>query len=97
MRKFNILLVLLLSALLTVSAGMIWKELSTQQTERKEFENLIEIIEPTATPTPENETNKDTMGADTETDPLKYEPEVKKRNLAPLFEMNAECILREQM
>lgn len=92
MRKFNILLVLLLSALLTVSAGMIWKELSTQQTERKEFENLIEIIEPTATPTPENETNKDTMGADTETDPLKYEPEVKKRNFAPLFEMNAECI-----
>ncbi len=97
MRKLNIFLILLLSALITVSAYMIWKEVSLQQKEKKEFEELLEIIEPTNTSKPEDESGEATSGTEAETEPTESEqtetePEAQERNLAPLFEKNAECI-----
>lgn len=93
MRKINIILILLLSALLSLSAYMIWKDISIQQKEKKEFEELLEIIE-----MPEETTDPASTGMGTEsalndmTEPEVTEPEVQTRNLAPLFEKNSECI-----
>ena len=92
MRKLNIFLILLLSALLTVSAYMIWKDMSIQQREKKEFDELLEIIEPTNTEKPKEETGGVISVTDDETEPLVTEPEAQGRNLDPLFEKNAECI-----
>ena len=92
MRKLNIFLILLLSALLTVSAYMIWKEISIQQREKKEFDELLEIIEPTNTEKPKEETGGVILGTDDETESPVTEPEAQGRNLDPLFEKNAECI-----
>lgn len=92
MRKLNIFLILLLSALLTVSAYMIWKEISIQQREKKEFDELLEIIEPTNTEKPKEETGGVISGTDDETEPQETTPEAQGRNLDPLFEKNAECI-----
>lgn len=93
MRKINIILILLLTALLSLSAYMIWKDISIQQKEKKEFEELLEIIE-----IPEETTDLASTGMGTEsalndmTEPEVTEPEVQTRNLAPLFEKNSECI-----
>lgn len=93
MRKINIILILLLSALLSLSAYMIWKDISIQQKEKKEFEELLEIIE-----LPEETTDPASTSMGTEsvpndiTEPEVTEPEVQTRNLAPLFEKNSECI-----
>lgn len=92
MRKLNIFLILLLSALLTVSAYMIWKEMSIQQKEKKEFEELLEIVEPTNNNKPEDKTEEGTSETDAETEPTETEPKTQERNLAPLFERNSECI-----
>lgn len=92
MRKLNIFLILLLSALLTVSAYMIWKEISTQQREKKEFDELLEIIEPNNTEKPEEETGGAISETDDETEPPATESDVQGRNLEPLFEKNTECI-----
>lgn len=92
MKKLNIFLILLLSALLTVSAYMIWKELSIQQKEKKEFDKLLEIIEPSHTEKHKEEAGGVTSGTDDETEPSATEPETHGRNLEPLFEKNDECI-----
>ena len=92
MRKLNIFLILLLSALLTVSAYMIWKEMSIQQREKKEFDELLEIIEPTNTEKSKEETGGVISETDDETEPQETAPEAQGRNLDPLFEKNAECI-----
>ena len=84
---------LLLSALVIISATMIWKEISIQQKEKKEFEELIEIIEQSNAETEPTETTSGTESSAGETvEPEPTEPEVQVRNLAPLFEKNAECI-----
>lgn len=91
MRKLNIIFILLLSALIAISAYMICRELTLQQKEKNEFEELLEIIEPPeATVAPIEET--DGITTETESMPEKTEPEEQKRNLAPIFEKNSECI-----
>lgn len=92
MRKLNIFLVFLLSALIAVSAYMIWKEVSIQQKEKKEFDELLEIIEPIKTDKPEDEPSENSSETGTEAGSTKNEQEVRERNLAPLFERNKECI-----
>lgn len=93
MRKLNIFLVLLLSALLTVSAHMIRKDVSSQQKEKKEFEELLEIIEMPEETTDPTSTSMGTESVPNDTtEPEVTEPEVQTRNLAPLFEKNSECI-----
>lgn len=91
MRKLNIIFILLLSAIIAISAYMICRELTLQQKEKNEFEELLEIIEPPeATVAPIEET--DGITTETESMPEETEPEEQKRNLAPLFEKNSECI-----
>lgn len=93
MRKLNIFLVLLLSTLLTVSAYMIRKDVSSQQKEKKEFEELLEIIEMPEETTDPTSTSMGTESVPNDTtEPEVTEPEVQTRNLAPLFEKNSECI-----
>lgn len=93
MRKINIILILLLSALLSLSAYMIWKDISIQQKEKKEFEELLEIIEMPEETTDPTSTSMGTESALNDmTEPEVTEPEVQTRNLAPLFEKNSECI-----
>lgn len=85
MKKINIFLVFLLSALLLLSSLMICREVHGQQQEQKRFEELIEIIEPTA------EIAKPT-GTCAETEPDMTEPTDQERNLEPVFAQNSECI-----
>ncbi len=93
MRILKIFLVLLLSALVIISAAMIWKEISIQQKEKKEFEELLEIIEKPAEETdPSNTSSGPESTIDETTKPDLTESKVHVRNLAPLFEKNAECI-----
>ena len=93
MRKINIILILLLSALLSMSAYMIWKDISIQQKEKKEFEELLEIIEMPEETTDPTSTSMGTESVPNDTtEPEVAEPEVQARNLAPLFEKNSECI-----
>lgn len=92
MRKLNIFLVFLLSALIAVSAYMIWKEVSIQQKEKKEFDELLEIIEPIKADKPEDETSENYSETGTEAGSTESEQEVRERNLAPIFERNKECI-----
>ena len=82
MRKLNIFLILLLSALVVISAYMIYKQVTIQQNEINKFDELLEIVE-------------DTSGVTEETTeiPKDAEPtEQKVRNLKPLFERNSDCI-----
>ncbi len=93
MRILKIFLVLLLSALVIISAAMIWKEITTQQKEKKEFEELLEIIEKPAEETDLSNTSSGPESTiDETTKPDLPEPEVNVRNLAPLFEINSECV-----
>lgn len=84
-------LALLLSALLAVSAFMIVRDLYLQQKEKKEFVELLEIIEPPETAIAPTEKTEESA-TEIESMPEGIEPEEKKRNLAPLFEKNSECI-----
>lgn len=89
MKKTNIFLILLLSALLFTSVVMVYREISTQQKEKQEFDNLLEIVEPTE----ESQTSQETsMPPETEKVTESIETEPPRRNLAPIFEMNSECI-----
>ena len=93
MRILKTFLVLLLSALLAVSAYMIWKDVAQQQKEKKEFEELLQIIEkPEGSTSPTTPTLETELSEDIATTPGNTEPEVQIRNLAPLFEKNTECI-----
>lgn len=88
MKKTKLILIFLLSSLLCTSVVMVFKEISTQQKEKKEFNNLLEIVVPIeksstdqeTSPPPETENVTET----TESPP--------KRNLAQIFEMNSECV-----
>ena len=86
MRKLNIFLILLLSALLVISGYMIWKEVSLQQKEKNEFDKIIEIVENT-----EKTTDLETDTDDKTGDESKTVETVQSRNLNPLFEMNSDC------
>lgn len=93
MKKINIFLVFLLSALLLLSSLMICREVHGQQQEQKKFEEMIEIIEPTSEATKPTGICAETEPDMTEpTDPELTEPEAQKRNLEPLFAQNSECI-----
>ena len=93
MRILKIFLVLLLSALVIISAAMIWREISIQQKEKKEFEELLNIVEKPDNETDPTDTTSGTeSNAEESSEPESTEPEVQVRNLAPLFEKNAECI-----
>ena len=48
MRKLNIFLLPLLSALVVISAFMIYRQINTQQKEIKKFDELVEIVEETS-------------------------------------------------
>ena len=87
MRKLNIFLILLLSALLVMSGYMIWKEVSLQQKEKNEFDKIIEIVENT-----EKTTNLETHTEDKTGDESQTVETVQSRNLNPLFEMNSDCV-----
>lgn len=87
MRKLNIFLILLLSALLVISGYMIWKEVSLQQKEKNEFDKIIEIVENT-----EKTTNLETHTEDKTGDESQTVETVQSRNLNPLFEMNSDCV-----
>ena len=87
MRKLNIFLILLLSALLVISGYMIWKEVSLQQKEKNEFDKIIEIVENT-----EKTTDLETDTDDKTGDESKTVETVQSRNLNPLFEMNSDCV-----
>lgn len=73
----------LLSALLTVSGVMIFRELHTQQKEKEDFRELAEMVE---LPTPETETLEETDSGEA------AEPEESLRDLSGLFAENGECI-----
>ena len=92
MRKLNIFLILLLSAVIAASAYMIWKNISTQQKEKKAFDELLEIVENTDRTEPTSDTTGDSNTGTEENETQAIEPVVKARNLAPLFEKNSECI-----
>ena len=82
MKKLNIFLILLLSALVVISAYMIYKQVTMQQNEINKFDELLEIVEDTSGVTEETtEIPKDTEPS-----------EEKGRNLKPLFERNSDCI-----
>lgn len=86
MTKTKIFLILLLSALLCTSAFMVYREYSIQQKDKKEFEELLEIV------TPLDETNETTTHTEAT---IGTEPKgtvTQERNLAPLFDRNSECI-----
>ena len=82
MKKLNIFLILLLSALVVISAYMIYRQVTMQQNEINKFDELLEIVEDTSGVTEETtEIPKDTEPS-----------EQKVRNLKPLFERNSDCI-----
>ncbi len=87
MRKLNIFLILLLSALLVISGYMIWKEVSLQQKEKNEFDKIIEIVENT-----DKTTDLETHTDDKTGDESQTVETVQSRNLNPLFEMNSDCV-----
>jgi len=89
MRKLNIFLILLLSAVIAASAYMIWKDISLQQKEKKEFEELVKIIEGTDKSTDTTDSNN---GTEEPGETGMIETETQARDLAPLFERNGECI-----
>ena len=94
MKTPNIIFILLLSALVGVSAVMIGRELYLQQKEKKEFEELLEIVEVTESTTAETESSaaETDTATESETEAEVTATIVQSRNLAPLFEQNPECI-----
>ena len=87
MRKLNIFLILLLSALLLMSGYMIWKEVSLQQKEKNEFDEIVNIVENTDESTVPESSMDDETGDGSQTVET-----VQSRNLNPLFEMNSDCV-----
>lgn len=84
MRKLNIFLLPLLSALVIISAFMIYRQINTQQKEIKKFDELVEIVEETSGIT--EETTEEPKNTES------LEQTTKSRNLKPLFERNGDCI-----
>ena len=84
MRKLNIFLIPLLSALVVISAFMIYRQITTQQKEINKFDELVEIVEETSGIT--EETSEEPKNTES------LEQTTKVRNLKPLFERNDDCI-----
>ena len=84
MRKLNIFLLPLLSALVIISAFMIYRQINTQQKEIKKFDELVEIVEEKSGIT--EETTEEPKNTES------LEQTTKSRNLKPLFERNGDCI-----
>lgn len=84
MRKLNIFLLPLLSALVVISAFMIYRQITTQQKEINKFDELVEIVEKTSGIT--EETTEEPKNIES------LEQTSKSRNLKPLFERNSDCI-----
>lgn len=73
----------LLSAVLILSGIMIWKELSSQQKEKDDFDTLAELVElPPAEPIDETPSSPD----------VAYEKAEVLRDLSELFTQNGDCI-----
>lgn len=85
MRKISLAAVsVLLSALLVLSGFMIYKELSDRQKEKEDFAELAELVQITP---PEPQLPDETPS------PTDNEPEpAHKRDLAPLFAQNSDCV-----
>lgn len=78
----------LLSALLLISGVMIYRELSSRQKEKEDFDALAELVEmPVTNPPITSEPPAETAEPSEAT-----EPEEPLWDLSPLFEQNSECI-----
>ena len=81
-RKISMAIVsVLLSALLLISGVMIYRELSSRQKEKGDFDALAELVEMPVTSPPITSEPSETT-----------EPEEPLRDLSPLLEQNSECI-----
>ena len=90
-----IILCFLLSALCLFSLGMAWKEYADRGKDKEIFEELAELVElpeETTVPITETEAPDTTEAAPDETAAAETEPTEQKRNLAPIFSQNSECI-----
>lgn len=84
MRKLNLFLVFLFSALVFLSVFMIYKQISLQHKESEKFDKLIEIVE---------NTNDDIQNTSDTLKETESSEKVKRAgNLKALFEKNADCI-----
>lgn len=89
-RKISMAIVsVLLSALLLTSGVMIYRELSSRQKEKEDFDALAELVEMPVTNPP---ITSERLPAETAEPSEATEPEEPLRDLSPLFEQNSECI-----
>lgn len=89
-RKISIAIAsVLLSALLLTSGVMVYRELSSRQKEKEDFDALAELVEMPVTNPP---ITSEMPPAETAEPSETTEPEESLRDLSPLFEQNSECI-----
>lgn len=89
-RKISMAIVsVLLSVLLLISGVMIYRELSSRQKEKEDFDALAELVEMPVTNPP---TTSEPPPAETAEPSETTAPEESLRDLSPLFEKNRECI-----
>lgn len=89
-RKISIAIVsALLSALLLISGVMIYRELSSRQKEKEDFDALAELVEMPVTNPP---ITSEPPPAETAEPSETTEPEEPLRDLSALFEQNSECV-----
>lgn len=89
-RKISMAIVsVLLSVLLLISGVMIYRELSSRQKEKEDFDALAELVEMPVTNPP---TTSEPTPAETAEPSETTAPEESLRDLSPLFEKNSECI-----
>lgn len=89
-RKISMAIVsVLLSALLLISGVMIYRELSSRQKEKEDFDALAELVEMPVTNPP---ITSEMPPAETAEPSETTAPEESLRDLSPLFEQNSECI-----
>lgn len=81
--------VILLSALLLISGMMIYRELSSRQKEKEDFDALAELVEMSVTKPP---VTSEPQPIESEASGENAEPEEPLRDLSALFEQNSECI-----
>lgn len=91
MRKLSLLLLPLLSALLIVSAVMVFEEVRSRQKENNLHEELLRLVEiPEQSTAPESLPQEEEVFAPEDSEAP--EPAVHERNLSPLFGRNPECV-----
>lgn len=89
-RKISMAIVsVLLSTLLLISGVMIYRELSSRQKEKEDFDVLAELVEMPVTNPP---ITSEMPPAETAEPSEATEPEESLRDLSPLLEQNSECI-----